>query len=532
MIQLPVLTRQWLSCQLLQGSLQPTINLELPLIPETMPLFKMIGLLCNKFKGGKDKVMMVLAIRVMLLVLWETIHEGRQGLLNAIIVKVNDTWLGNALSLRGQGMLHGSRIRKCSQAAQTTIPNNAAFQTEDLDAYDFECDDVSNAKSVSMASLSNYCSNVISNVPHSESYHNDMGNQNLLDEITEVQTVFNQMEVAVQQCSVDKQYVLLTVMNSIIVYGDSMNLEMQRSQSYDKCLDLDAELLKKQNAYNELLKSYSQLKKHCISLELTTQLNQEIFQKDKSCDSQNALEIPEYFENNNLKVQLQAKDTTIRKLKEHIKSMRENDKEDKVKQYMNEIETIKIELEHSVAKLLSENELLHKEIKHLKNIYKDQFDSIKKICALSKEHCKYVLDNATTITNATTIASRMFKLDLEPLSTKLLNNREAHIHYLKKTKEHVDILRGIVEQAKAKQPLDSALDFACKHVTRIQELLVYVRDTCLAVNKSSEKLVAVTPMNKVKKVRFSEPVTSSSNIHKQIESSKTPDSNTHVLPST
>ncbi|GKC10826.1 hypothetical protein Tco_1007608 [Tanacetum coccineum] len=477
MIQLPVLTRQWLSCQLLQGSLQPTINLELPLIPETMPLFKMIGLLCNKFKGGKDKVMMVLAIRVMLLVLWETIHEGRQGLLNAIIVKVNDTWLGNALSLRGQGMLHGSRIRKCSQAAQTTIPNNAAFQTEDLDAYDFECDDVSNAKSVSMASLSNYCSNVISNVPHSESYHNDMGNQNLLDEITEVQTVFNQIEVAVQQCSVDKQCfkihkkelfldndrllhqiisqdVLLTVMNSITVYGDSMNLEMQRSESCDKCLDLDAELLKKQNAYNELLKKY--------------------------------------FENNNLKVQLQAKDTTIRKLKEHIKSMRENDKEDKFKQYMDEIETINIELEHS----------------------------------------KYVLDNATTITNATTIASRMFKLDLEPLSTKLLNNREAHIHYLKKTKEHVDILRGIVEQAKAKQPLDSALDFACKHVTRIQELLVYVRDTCLAVNKSSEKLVAVTPMNKVKKVRFSEPVTSSSNIHKQIESSKTPDSNTHVLPST
>ncbi|GJU65539.1 hypothetical protein Tco_1247374, partial [Tanacetum coccineum] len=39
-------------------------------------------------------------------------------------------------------------------------------------------------------------------------------------------------------------------------------------------------------------------------------------------------------------------------------------------------------------------------------------------------------------------------------------------------------------------------------------------------------------MNKVKKVRFSEPLTSSSNIHKQVESSKTPDSNTPVLPST
>ncbi|GKE74205.1 hypothetical protein Tco_1536246, partial [Tanacetum coccineum] len=76
------------------------------------------------------------------------------------------------------------------------------------------------------------------------------------------------------------------------------------------------------------------------------QLNQEISQKDKSYNNQNALENPEYFENNNLKAQLQAKDTTIRKLKERIKSIRENDKEEKVKQEMDEIETINIELEH------------------------------------------------------------------------------------------------------------------------------------------------------------------------------------------
>ncbi|GKC34674.1 hypothetical protein Tco_1047058 [Tanacetum coccineum] len=116
------------------------------------------------------------------------------------------------------------------------------------------------------------------------------------------------------------------------------------------------------------------------------QLNQEIFQKDSLSNNQNALEFLEYFENNDLKAQLQAKDTTIYKLKEHIKSMRENDKEKKVKHDMDEIETINIELEHSVAKLLSENERVHKEIKHLKKIYKDQFDSIKKTRALSKEH--------------------------------------------------------------------------------------------------------------------------------------------------
>ncbi|GJS97223.1 hypothetical protein Tco_0804191 [Tanacetum coccineum] len=48
------------------------------------------------------------------------------------------------------------------QDAQTTIPNNVAFQTEDLDAYDSDCDDVSNVKVVLMANLSNYDSDVIS----------------------------------------------------------------------------------------------------------------------------------------------------------------------------------------------------------------------------------------------------------------------------------------------------------------------------------------------------------------------------------
>ncbi|GKF54046.1 hypothetical protein Tco_0160956, partial [Tanacetum coccineum] len=47
----------------------------------------------------------------------------------------------------------------------------------------------------------------------------------------------------------------------------------------------------------------------------------------------------------------------------------------------------------------------------------------------------------------------------------------------------------------------------------------------------SAKKVDVTPKNKVKKVRFDEPLTSSSNI-KQVESSTTSDSNTPVLSPT
>ncbi|GJT00129.1 hypothetical protein Tco_0821298 [Tanacetum coccineum] len=63
--------------------------------------------------------------------------------------------------------------------AQTIIPHNAAFQTEDLDTYDSDCDDLSTAQAVLMANISNYSSDTISEVPNSKTYLNDMDNQSV-----------------------------------------------------------------------------------------------------------------------------------------------------------------------------------------------------------------------------------------------------------------------------------------------------------------------------------------------------------------
>ncbi|GJR16796.1 retrovirus-related pol polyprotein from transposon TNT 1-94 [Tanacetum coccineum] len=62
---------------------------------------------------------------------------------------------------------------------QTVITHNAAYQADDLDAYDSDCDDFSTAKAVLMANLSSYGSDVLSEVPHSENTHNDMLNQSV-----------------------------------------------------------------------------------------------------------------------------------------------------------------------------------------------------------------------------------------------------------------------------------------------------------------------------------------------------------------
>ncbi|GJS89426.1 hypothetical protein Tco_0772062 [Tanacetum coccineum] len=151
------------------------------------------------------------------------------------------------------------------------------------------------------------------------------------------------------------------------------------------------------------------------------------------------------------------KDTVISKLKETIHSLRENANPAKVKKDIDEIETINIELEHSVE-LLSENEKLHKEKEHLKKTYKEHYDSIKPSRVHAKDQCdslianlnsksmentdlkaqiqenvfanatlknelrklkgKIVIDTVVSKPHATTTASEMFKLDLEPLAPK------------------------------------------------------------------------------------------------------------------
>ncbi|GJV14421.1 hypothetical protein Tco_1359744 [Tanacetum coccineum] len=324
----------------------------------------------------------------------------------------------------------------------------------------------------------------------------------LLDEITEVQTVFNQMEAAVDQCFVDKNVfeiqikqlridndqLLNQIMSQEIVhivenFVDICDVKKSCVNDCKKCLELEIELFKKNDfiekeAYDKLVKS----------------------------ENLNAPTFNQLFEINELKAQSQEKDTIIRKLKERIKSLSEKDSMGNVKKDIDEIETINIELEHIVAKLLSENENLRKEREHLKSIFKDQFDSIGKTCVQSKAHCDSLIAqiNAKSIENLdlnaqlqkkvfaitalknelrklkgknvvntvvskpnATVSPGMFKLDIEALSPRLKNNRDAHEVYIEKTIEYSDTLRGFVESARTQNPSEPLLESACmftKHV--------------------------------------------------------------------
>ncbi|GJZ25588.1 hypothetical protein Tco_0569841, partial [Tanacetum coccineum] len=214
------------------------------------------------------------------------------------------------------------------------------------------------------------------------------------------------------------QDVLLTVMNSMSLIGESVNMERKRNESCDKCFNLEAELLKSQNAHNDLLKSYSQLKKHCISLELSIQLNQEIFQKDESCNNHNALKILEFFENNNLKAQLQDKDSTICKLKDIIKSMREKSKEENIyKEQFDSIKKTRVRTNEQSDSLIDKLNLKYAKNEDLKAQIQDKVFVITSLKNdLRKVKGKEIVDIAAQTPSAYTIVPGIFTLDLEPLA--------------------------------------------------------------------------------------------------------------------
>ncbi|GKA06138.1 retrovirus-related pol polyprotein from transposon TNT 1-94 [Tanacetum coccineum] len=63
------------------------------------------------------------------------------------------------------------------QATQTVITHNAAYQANDLDAYDSDCDELNTAKVALMANLSHYGSDALAEVHNHDNVNNNMINQ-------------------------------------------------------------------------------------------------------------------------------------------------------------------------------------------------------------------------------------------------------------------------------------------------------------------------------------------------------------------
>nr|GFB13008.1 hypothetical protein [Tanacetum cinerariifolium] len=184
--------------------------------------------------------------------------------------------------------------------------------------------------------------------------------QCLIDEVTEVQKIFKQMELAVEQ----------------------------------HC----AEKTKFETKMENVLNKNDRILTHAMSVEIVNIVVHDYMNRDTVSSSESALTFAELFETNELKAQIQEKDTVILKLKEKIKSSSGDVKERKVERKVEEIETQNLELDH--------------------------------------------------------------KVDVVPLVPKSRKNMTAHIDYIRHTLEEAATLRELEESERLLSPLNTSLAYA------------------------------------------------------------------------
>nr|GEV50284.1 hypothetical protein [Tanacetum cinerariifolium] len=236
--------------------------------------------------------------------------------------------------------------------------------------------------------------------------------QFLIDELTEVQNVFNQIEQAVEQHGVEKNK-----------FQDKMkNVLNDNERLLEQAISVDIVNIVVDDHVNSADKTIN---------------------RNNSFSQQSAPTFDQLFEINDLKAQSQEKDTVIVKLKERLKSLSGTVKEEKIKKELEEIEMINIELDHRVIKLVAENE-------HLKQTYKQLLqEKVLVITALketfNKLKGKAIVDEAVTLHP---IDPALLKIDVALLAPKLRNNWTAHTDYLRHTQEETATLREIVGRTK------------------------------------------------------------------------------------
>ncbi|GJS87085.1 hypothetical protein Tco_0769721 [Tanacetum coccineum] len=99
---------------------------------------------------------------------------GNKGLLFVTTAKGKDTCPNSALNLRGNGMIRGLRIK-----------------SDDLDAYDSDCDELNTVKVALMVNLSHYGSDALAEV-----HNHDNVNNNMINQAVHARSSFEQANVA------------------------------------------------------------------------------------------------------------------------------------------------------------------------------------------------------------------------------------------------------------------------------------------------------------------------------------------------
>ncbi|GJS52325.1 retrovirus-related pol polyprotein from transposon TNT 1-94 [Tanacetum coccineum] len=211
---------------------------------------------------------------------------------------------------------------------QSVITQNAAFQADDLDTYNSDCDEISTAKAVIMANLSSYGSNVLSEVPYSVNTNNDMLNQSVQEmpyseqphfdtnssaqQDAMILSVFEQLSHQVTNCNKVNQDNLIT--------NESLTAELERYKERVKLLEerQNVDLVFKNESKEKEAKNID----NKIALEKKVkELDNIVYKMGQSAQTMHMLTKPQVFYDNNLKQALSFQNPFYLKKAQQIRPM-------------------------------------------------------------------------------------------------------------------------------------------------------------------------------------------------------------------
>nr|GEV40974.1 hypothetical protein [Tanacetum cinerariifolium] len=294
-----------------------------------------------------------------------------------------------------------------SSSNQNVITTNAAYQANDLDAYDSDCDEINYVKIALMANLSHYVSDNLAEINQDNKQVNELL-------MAELERYINQERVLKELKNDDKVSTSYELSLEIETLKHTLSEHLKEKESLEQKITLlkndfqkeesrniDRELaLEKQETLMLAEESRSKMIEKQNDPKMTEKkvitkpidyaiINQLSTDFDTQFVPQTELSVEQAFlsqysvqtdEPNLSATTTIAKDTVILKLKEKLNSLNGDVKDRHVKRDVEEIETLNIELDHKVTKLVAENE-------HLKQTYKQLYDSVKSSRVRSKEQC-------------------------------------------------------------------------------------------------------------------------------------------------
>nr|GEX93432.1 hypothetical protein [Tanacetum cinerariifolium] len=406
------------------------------------------------------------------------------------------------------------------QGVQTIIPNNVAFQNEDLDTYDSDCDDILNAKAVLMAIISNYGSDVISEVPNSETYLNDMENQSghamrdfeqppamdfIDNEIhSDSNIIIKPFDALLVKIKAPKELPKISLVNeslkklkfhlakfdNVVKIRTTPNARTEgiptassnwqnnfplpvkkdgtarRKEYHQFASELPIE--RRIEMITDLVKDFRGMTFEEVEAEFNS-----IWKQMEDFIPMGSKEEAKKIKRKGLNLEKESakKQKTSEEVPEETMSPEEVP-EEKVKEMMQlvPIEEVCVEalqVKHPIInwKVYTEGQRRQRNLHASGEGLPSKEGSSTCDDQLQASSGELLTDGNDLILKIYKITNSprqqgMFKLDLEHLAPTLLQNREIHLEYLKNTQEQADILQGIVKQAKSEQPLDNVLDSA------------------------------------------------------------------------